>query len=109
MNLLSELRDIFQPVLEQLSPDSSKLVDYLAMVKPAQNAEHGDYQANFAMPLAKLLKRKPPEIAHEIIQNLPKNDIVESMTTAGPGFINIRLKNDWLARQVQAVAADPRL
>ncbi len=109
MNLLSELRELFRPALEQLSPDKSKLTDYLAMVKPAQNAEHGDYQANFAMPLAKLLKRKPPEIAQEIVQNLPRNDIVESLTVAGPGFINIRLKSDWLARQVQTMAAEARL
>src|SRR5580692_3302643 len=109
MNLLSELRNLFRPVLEQLSPDPSKLADYLAMVKPAQNTEHGDYQANFAMPLAKLLKRKPPEVATEILQKLPPNDLIESASVAGPGFINIRLKNDWLAKQVRAMAADARL
>jgi arginyl-tRNA synthetase len=109
MNLLSELRELFRPALEQLSPDKSKMADFLAMVKPAQNAEHGDYQANFAMPLAKLLKRKPPEIAQQIVHDVPKNDIVESMTIAGPGFINIRLKNEWFARQIQVMAADERL
>jgi len=109
MNLLTELRDLFRPALEQLSPDKSKVADFLAMVKPAQNAEHGDYQANFAMPLAKLLKRRPPEVGNEVVQSLPKNDIVETMAIAGPGFINIRLKDDWLARQVQAMAPDARL
>jgi arginyl-tRNA synthetase len=109
MNLLSELRNLFQPVLEQLSPDPSKLADYLAMVRQAQNPEHGDYQANFAMPLAKLLKRKPPEVAAEVLQKLPPNDLIESTSVAGPGFINIRLKNYWLAKQVRAMAADARL
>src|SRR5436190_17181145 len=109
MNLLSELRNLFQPVLEELSPDPAKLTEYLAMIRPAQNPEHGDYQANFAMPLAKLLKRKPQEVAAEIVAKLPKNDRIESTTIAGPGFINIRLKNDWLAKQAQVMAADERL
>ncbi len=109
MNLLSELRNLFQPILEELAPDPAKLSDYLGMIRPAQNPEHGDYQANFAMPLAKVLKRKPPEAAAEIVAKLPKNDIIESTGIAGPGFINIRLKSAWLAAQIQAMAADERL
>lgn len=109
MNLVTELRDLFQPILLAISPDRDKVPDYLAMIKTAQNPDHGDYQANFAMPLAKLLKRKPPEVAAEIIQKLPANDLVESASVAGPGFINIKLKSDWLAKQVRAMAGDERL
>lgn len=109
MNLLSELRDLFRPVLEAISPDRDKLADYLAMIKPAQNPEHGDYQANFAMPLAKLLKRKPPEVAAEIIQKLSADGVIESASVAGPGFINLKLKSDWLAKQVRMMAGDERL
>jgi arginyl-tRNA synthetase len=109
MNLLSALRDLFRPVLEQLPPDATKVADYLAMIRPAQNPDHGDYQANFAMPLAKALTRKPPEVAAEVIKKLPANELVESTSVAGPGFINLRLKNDWMATQVRAMAADERL
>ncbi len=109
MNILSEIRERFHPAVQQLLPDQSKLLDYLAMIKPAQNAEHGDYQANFAMPLAKALKRKPTEVAAEFISKLPANNLIEAMSVAGPGFINIRLKDAWLAEQVQAMAADERL
>jgi arginyl-tRNA synthetase len=109
MNLLSELREVFRPVLQGFAPDPTKLDDYLAMVKPAQNPEHGDYQANFAMPLAKLLKRKPQELAAEVVQNLPANDLIAASSVAGPGFINVRLNDAWLARQVQAMAGDARL
>lgn len=109
MNLLSELRDLFQPILLAISPDRDKVPDYLAMIKTAQNPDHGDYQANFAMPLAKLLKRKPPEVAAEIIQKLPANDLIESASVAGPGFINIKLKSEWLAKQTRVMAGDERL
>lgn len=109
MNLLSEIRSHFEPILEQLAPDAAKVPDYLAMIKPAQNSEHGDYQANFAMPLAKLFKKKPPEVAANVIAKLELGDVFEPPSVAGPGFINLRLKREWLAKQVQAMAADERL
>jgi arginyl-tRNA synthetase len=109
MNVLSALRNLFQPILESASTDPGKVAEYLLMVKPAQNAEHGDYQANFAMPLEKQLKRKPPEIAAEFIRKIPANDMLEPPAVAGPGFINLRLRKEWLAQQVQAMAGDVRL
>jgi arginyl-tRNA synthetase len=109
MNVLSALRDLFRPALAALSPDPSKVADYLAMIRPAQNPDHGDYQANFAMPLAKLQKRKPPDVAADIIAKLDLGDVIEPPTVAGPGFINLRLKSDWLAQNVRQTAADERL
>jgi arginyl-tRNA synthetase len=109
MNLIAQLRTAFEPVLAQLSPDPAKVADYLGMIRPAQNPEHGDYQANFAMPLGKALGKKPPDVAKEIVAKLAASDLVEPPQVAGPGFINLRLKNDWIAKQVKAMAADVRL
>jgi len=109
MNFLTEIKTLFQPILAGLAADPAKLADYLAMIKPAQNAEHGDYQANFAMPLAKVLKRKPPEVAAEIISKLPANDLIEAPSVAGPGFINLRLKNAWLASAIRTIGGDERI
>ena len=67
MNLLTHIRSLFEPVLAELAPDQAKVPDYLAAIKPAANPEHGDYQANFAMALAKALGQKPPDVAKEII------------------------------------------
>ena len=53
MNLLTHIRSLFAPVLTELAPDKAKVPDYLAAIKPSGNPEHGDYQANFAMALAK--------------------------------------------------------
>lgn len=109
MNLLHQLRSLIETALAQLAPDVSKLPELLGMVKPAANADHGDYQANFAMPLAKQLGKKPHDVAAEFIAKLPANDVVETPTIAGPGFINFRLKPGFLARAVHDVAADPNL
>jgi arginyl-tRNA synthetase len=109
MNLLHQLRTLIEAPLSQLAPDAAKLHDLIGMVKPAANADHGDYQANFAMPLAKQLGKKPHDVAAEFIAKLPANDVVETPTVAGPGFINFRLKPGFLAKAVREVAGDPNL
>ena len=60
-------------------------------------------------PLAKQLGKKPPELAKEIVEKLPANNVIASATVAGPGFINITLADDWLATQVRGIATDAKL
>jgi arginyl-tRNA synthetase len=109
MNLLDRIRSLFKPVLAEIAPDTARLPDYLAAIKPAANPEHGDYQANFAMPLAKALSQKPQEVANAIIARLPENDLIEKPTVAGPGFINLRLQTEFLAQAVRQIATDAKL
>src|SRR5215471_18124605 len=109
MNLLTHIRSLFEPALQELAPDKAKVLDYLAAIKPAANADHGDYQANMAMGLAKALGQKPPEVAKAIIAKLPPNEMLEPPTVAGPGFINLRLKSDFLAKAVREIATEPKL
>lgn len=109
MNLLTHVRSLFEPALAALSPDQAKVADYLGMIKPAANAEHGDYQANMAMAMAKALGQKPPDVAKAVVAALPPNDALEPPTVAGPGFINLRLTSDFLAKAIQQIATDPKL
>jgi arginyl-tRNA synthetase len=106
MNILKKLQQAVGAALTGLVDDPAP---YAAMVKPAGDPRFGDYQANCAMSLAKVLKRKPPEVAREIADRLDLGDWLQPPEIAGPGFINIRLRDDWLAKQVRAVAADERL
>src|SRR5262249_42049890 len=96
----------FRSVLEKLVKDVGKYKDH---VKQAQDPKFGDYQANMAMALAKELGQKPREIAQKLADALPKNEMLEPPEIAGPGFINLRLRSDWLAGQRQGMAADERL
>jgi arginyl-tRNA synthetase len=109
MNLLQELRSAFEPALLALGADPAKVSDYLGMVKSSNDAKNGDYQANFAMPLAKLLGKKPQELAADVVAMLPTDELIESAAVAGPGFINVKLKDSWLADQVSKLAEDSRL
>ncbi len=109
MNLLNELRSAFEPALLGIGADPVKVPDYLGMVKASNDTKNGDYQANFAMALAKVLGKKPQELAADIVAMLPTDELIESVAVAGPGFINVKLKNTWLAEQVSKLAEDSRL
>ncbi|HTU21154.1 MAG TPA: arginine--tRNA ligase [Gemmataceae bacterium] len=106
MNVLALLQRKLQDALTGLVDDSAP---YAAMLKPAQDVRFGDYQANCAMPLAKRLDKKPPEIAKAIVERLQLEDMLAPPAIAGPGFINLTLQNDWLARQVRDMASSDRL
>jgi arginyl-tRNA synthetase len=106
MNLLQLLQSKFQAALTGLVDDPSP---YASQVKPAQDARFGDYQANCAMPLAKVLGRKPRDIAQEIVGRLALDNQLEPPEVAGPGFINLRFRSDWLAGRLQEMARDERL
>lgn len=60
----------------------------------------GDYQANGAMAAAKVMKQKPRDLAQSILDNLDVDDIAIKTEIAGPGFINIYLRPEWLAQQI---------
>jgi arginyl-tRNA synthetase len=106
MNVLTLLQQRLQAALEGLVEDPTP---FAAMVKPAGDARFGDYQANCAMSLAKQLKRKPPEVARAIVDRLDLGDLLQPPEVAGPGFINLRLRDDWLAARMRQMAADERL
>ncbi|MBW3597016.1 MAG: arginine--tRNA ligase [Planctomycetes bacterium] len=105
MNLLAELRRRFRPALAHFTADVDPLLD---MIRPSQ-PQHGDYQANCAMPLQKIVGRPPREVAQQLIERLELDDLCEAPTIAGPGFINLRLKDAWLAEQAGQAVRDERI
>ncbi len=71
--------------------------------------EFGDYQINGAMAAAKLLKTNPRALAEQLVQQLDLAELAEKVEIAGPGFINITLRKDWLAAQLVGASQNPRL
>src|SRR5947207_3923447 len=109
MNILSTLKDRFRPALAALVADPAKAAELLDLIRPAQDPKFGDYQANFAMPLGKQLGKQPREVAAQIIAAAQLDDLCQPPEIAGPGFINLRLRSDWLAQQFNAAVHDDRL
>jgi arginyl-tRNA synthetase len=80
---------------------------------PASKPEFGDFQANGALPLAKPLGQPPRAIATAIVEQLAADSafdqLCEPPQIAGPGFINLTLRPERLAAELQARLGDPRL
>ena len=109
MSILFELKSRFRRALSSLVEDPAAMAELLDLVRQSQEAKFGDYQANFAMPLGKRLGRPHREVAQEVASRLEISDFCLPPEIAGPGFINLRLRDDWLATRLAAAVSDPRL
>ena len=73
-----------------------------------RNASHGDFASSAGMKLARVLRRRPDQIAEELVAaiRLPGG---EAEAEADRGYVNFRLRPEWLQRLVgEVVAAGPR-
>jgi arginyl-tRNA synthetase len=101
MNIRQLLDDRITAALHTLGAPAS----VTAIVKPSARPEFGDYQANGVMAAAKQLKTNPRELAARLLETLDLSDLADKLEVAGPGFINIHLKNDWLSETVGRASA----
>ena len=76
-------------------------VDSVELEYP-ENPEHGDYSSNIAMAHAKSLKISPKALADKIVEEFKKGmpESVESVSVAGPGFINFKIKDKVFAEAI---------
>lgn len=84
-------------------------MDALSQIKASSDSKFGDYQFNGSMGLAKEAKVSPRKVAEKIVEFFAIPDVLEPVEIAGPGFLNLRIKTQWLAGKIQEMAADPRL
>ena len=61
-----------------------------------RNREFGDFSTNAAMVMARAAHKNPRELASEILPKLSELDFVADASIAGPGFINIKIKDDFI-------------
>ena len=80
-----------------------------ALVRQSGKVQFGDYQANGIMPAAKKLGLNPREFAQSVLDKAELQDIAEKTEIAGPGFINIFLKDTWLTDNINRAVQDPKL
>lgn len=73
---------------------------------PAAGESFGDYQCNAAMAASKLLRQPPRAIAEQAVARLDATGLLARADIAGPGFINLTLSDDALARHLEALQAD---
>ncbi|MBB2893981.1 arginine--tRNA ligase [Flexivirga oryzae] len=81
------------------------------VIRPANKRQtDADFQANAAMALAKQVGRPPREIAQAIADRIaPDDGLIASVEVAGPGFLNLTLRTDWIAAAANHQLADERV
>lgn len=79
------------------------LDDINVVVEVPSKKENGDYATNVALTLTKKLHKSPLEIAEQIVQNIDKQDIIDEVKIANPGFINFYIKKDYLLNQINVI------
>ncbi len=89
-------------VFRQAYPDSEYDFSSIAVVDTA-NPEFGDFQCNDCMSLSRTMRKAPRDIAQDVIKNADQPEFLDFMDVAGGGFINLRIKTDWLGRYIEQV------
>ncbi|MBN1972245.1 MAG: arginine--tRNA ligase [Sedimentisphaerales bacterium] len=102
-----------KPVIEILEDRISAVMSEVAgqekcsaIIKQASDPKFGDYQVNGVMALAKQIKTNPRKLAEQVVEKLDISDICEFPEIAGPGFINLRLKPEFIARGLLEINKD---
>ncbi|WP_440616146.1 arginine--tRNA ligase [Cysteiniphilum sp. 6C5] len=98
------LTDLFVQAFDVLGFDSR-----FAKVQLSARPELGQFQCNGAMPLAKILKKAPIQIADDIVTQMQNDKVFSDVKAVMPGFINITLNDDFLASWSNSMLEDPRL
>ena len=109
MNALTEIKTRFADALASIVEPEQDSADLLGMIKATSDGKFGDYQANFAMPLAKRLGKPPRDVAASIVENVQLDDICQKVEIAGPGFINLTLDDAWVKSRLASAVGNDRL
>jgi arginyl-tRNA synthetase len=73
-----------------------------------RRSKQADYQINAAFEAAKRLKRNPRDLAGELVAHLDLDDLCASVEVAGPGYINLVLRDEVVGAQALAALSDER-
>ena len=79
--------------------------DVIQVSRPKQ-IQHGDFSTNVSLPLAKILKKAPIEIAKGIVDRIPSSTLIEKVEIAGPGYINFFLSSEARVELINKILAE---
>ena len=100
MNLIKFLSSEIEKILNKLGYSED------VQLNVSNRPELGDYQYNGCMKLAGIYKKKPIDIANEIVNELNKTDFFSNVNIAGPGFINLTINDELLVNYINDIIND---
>jgi arginyl-tRNA synthetase len=89
--------------LRRLLPELPEDAFARVLVEPPRDASHGDMATNAALVVAKPAKMPPPKLAAQLAEALAALPMVAEAAPAGPGFVNLRLREDFVLAQIPAL------
>ena len=107
----SSMKTILDLIVEELKPafTGCGYDEKYIRVTVSNRPDLCEYQCNGAMAAAKAYKKKPIDIANEVVEKTAGSKMFSEINAVMPGFINIRLNPCYLASYVQQVAEDEKL
>ncbi|MBP0615267.1 arginine--tRNA ligase [Jiella mangrovi] len=106
MNIFADFENRVKKAVQPLVPEGKEADFTRVAVEPPRDAAHGDLATNAAMVLAKGFSMKPRDLAERIVAALGADPDIETVSIAGPGFINMTLRpafwTDHLAQLLNA-------
>jgi arginyl-tRNA synthetase len=105
MNVLSRLRAAFALA----TPTGGDPAAFAAAVRPSTDPKFGDYQANGCMALKAVTGRNPRDLASEVAARVQLAPLAGPPEVAGPGFLNVRLHDAWIAEATGSLLRDEAL
>ena len=101
----TDLTVLLQSALETAVSNGALALDAIPAIEIIEtpNKEFGDYACNAALALARAAHQSPRQVAEAIQSNIAANNLLDRVEVAGPGFLNLYLKPDWLLGAVRRV------
>ena len=93
-----------QTTFKQLNLDTK-----FAVAKVSDRPDLSDFQCNGALALAKIEKKSPREIATQIASAMQSDTDLSKISVDGPGFLNISVADECVAKNMQDIADDEML
>ena len=87
-----------------VSDKLNEKLGFAAKLEVPRNRDFGDFSTNAAMVMARVAGKNPREIATELLPKIKELDFVSDASIAGPGFINLKIKDDFLWNAAQSAA-----
>ncbi|XP_027068247.1 arginine--tRNA ligase, cytoplasmic-like isoform X2 [Coffea arabica] len=104
-----QLQRLFGEAFRDKFPDE---LDIVPIITPCKDLRHGDYQCNNAMSLFAKIKgrvpefKKPQAVGQAIMDSLPDSEMIRGCTIAGPGYVNVTLSTEWMAKRIHNMLID---
>ncbi len=104
MSILEHLSQVVGQAFAAVGLDAA-----FGRVEVSRRSDLAHFQCNGAMAAARRARRAPREIAQEVAERLAGRPELAEVQVAGPGFINIKLTDEELARRADEALADERV